>query len=309
MRDKILKSSPQYDILTFNQLINSKKLSNDIIIKEFDKLKKIDCTTNKRCFIGNKILYHYQFEELLKTRRDVKNYKTIEEIFNNPNELKKWIDYTIKINRIKKNDYITSNCVFECYRLCKGSIQFFKPYTTKYLCKHFKASAVLDPAAGWGGRLLGARSLNLEYTGIDTNINLKEGYDKMIELFGGKMIYKNCLDVDYSKINYDFVITSPPYINVEKYSNMTLFDNNKQYYTEFLIPLINKLIKHINKSINKKSYICINISNYMYDDYLKYGGVPCDEKMDLLQQMGGKKNKEIIYIWCVHKKIKFNILK
>ena len=30
---------------------------------------------------------------------------------------------------------------------------------------------VLDPA-GWGGRMLGAWALGIDYTGIDTNINM-----------------------------------------------------------------------------------------------------------------------------------------
>ena len=57
-------------------------------------------------------------------------------------------------------------------------------------------------------------------TGIDTNINLKPAYDKMIENYGGNMIYDNCLNVDFSQIDYDFVLTSPPYINLEKYECM-----------------------------------------------------------------------------------------
>ena len=298
----IKKNNPNYEMLTFQQLLDSKKLTETQINKEWINLSKKECKENKKCFTGNKILYHYQFKELLKTKRDVKNYLTMEEIFNDPTQKKIWIDNTIKADRIKKNDFITSNCVFECYRLYKGSINFFKPFTTKYLCKRFNASSVLDPTAGWGGRLLGARSLNLQYTGIDTNINLKEGYDEMIKRFGGAMIYDSCLDVDFSKINYDFVLTSPPYINIEKYSNMPLFESNEKYYKEFLIPLINKCLKYI-KVKNKESYVCINISNYMYEDYLRYGGLECDETIDLQQQMGGKPNKEVIYVWTKKQKI------
>ena len=288
-----LKINPCYDDLTFEELLNCKKLTDDKIMKQYKNLIKYKCDTNKRAFVGNKILYHYQFEELLDTKRDVKNYKTIREIFNDPILKKKWVDYTIKINRRPKCDEITSNDVFECYRRCKGSVVFFKPITTKYLCKKFNATKVLDFTAGWGGRLLGARSLGLDYIGIDTNTNLKEGYDNMIEKFGGKMIYKSCLDVDFSKIDYDFVLTSPPYFNIELYNNMKPFESEKIFYEEFLIPMINKSLKYIKND----GSVCINISNYMYDLYVKYGGVECKSTIDLLQQMGGKKNKEMVYVF------------
>ena len=289
----ITKSDPQYDILTFQQLLDLKKLDDIKLKKEWDKLIKAPSKKNRRTFVGNKILYHFQFEELLKTKRDIKNYKTMDEILSNKDLSKQWIDYSIKLNRNVKKAYLTSVDIFECYRLCRGSVVFFKPFTTKYLCTHFKATAVLDPCAGWGGRLLGARSLGLEYTGIDTNINLKKNYDKMIELYGGAMLYEDCLDTDFSAINYDMVITSPPYLNIEKYSHMPLFDSERAYYEDFLILLIKKCKSHIKRP----GRVCINISNTIYKKYLKYGGEKCDEELDLKQQMGGKPNKEVIYVW------------
>ena len=289
----ITKAEPKYNVLTFQQLLDLKKLTNINLKKEWNKLLKAPSEKNRRTFVGNKILYHFQFEELLKTKRDIKNYKTMDEILSNEELSKQWIDYAIKLNRNTKKAYLTSVDIFECYRLCRGSVVFFKPFTTKYLCTNFKATAVLDPCAGWGGRLLGARSLGLEYTGIDTNINLKKNYDKMLELYGGTMIYEDCLEADFSTINYDLVITSPPYLNIEKYSHMPLFDNEKAYYEDFLIPLIKKCRTHITRP----GHVCINISNTIYKKYLKYGGDECDEKLDLKQQMGGKPNKEVIYVW------------
>tara|TARA_R110001606_G_scaffold232898_1_gene380311 strand:+ start:85 stop:1083 length:999 start_codon:yes stop_codon:yes gene_type:complete len=305
--NQIKKENPNYDNINFNDVLNCKNINDDIINKEFNKLKALNCTENTRSFCGNKIIYNYQLNNMLNTRRDTKGRNVIfddllEEIFNDDWKKQYWINQTIKINRRKKNDFIDATDIYECYRLCRGSINTFKPATTKYLCNKFKATKMLDFTAGWGGRLLGARSLGIEYTGIDTNINLKNGYDKMINKFGGKMIYESCLDVDFSKIDYDFVLTSPPYINLELYDNMTPFESKEIFYKEFLIPMINKSLKYIKRN----GSVCINISNYMYDDYIKYGGKPCIDKIDLLQQMGGKPNKEMVYIF---RKLKFNIIK
>ena len=92
---------------------------------------------------------------------------------------------------------------------------------------------MLDPTAGWGGRMLGAWALGIDYTGIDTNVNMKPAYDSMIEMLNSKtpaifeepklqMLWQSALDVDFSTLDYDFVLTSPPYVNLEIYEHMEL---------------------------------------------------------------------------------------
>ena len=53
--------------------------------------------------------------------------------------------------------------------------------------------------------MLGAHSLNISYTGIDSNENMKQGYTEMIDKLEDdklKMIWGNCLNVDLSKIDF-----------------------------------------------------------------------------------------------------------
>jgi DNA modification methylase len=110
------------------------------------------------------------------------------------------------------------------------------------------------------------------------------------------MIWDSCLTVDYSKINYDFVLTSPPYINMELYKNMKPWENDKVFYEDFFIPLWQKCVDNIRRG----GTVCFNISPKMYDDAIKYGLTPCHAEEDLLQQLGqakGKKKQDKIYIW------------
>lgn len=291
---QVSKESPNYDSISYQDILNCKKLTDVEIEKEWSKLKKLNCKNNTRSFCGNKIIYHYVLENMLNTRRDKKNYKLLSEIFDDEELKIKMIDATIKAQRRKKLEYIEAVDIYECYRFHKGSINTFKAGCVKWLINRYKATKMLDFTAGWGGRLLGARASNIEYIGIETNTKLKPAYDEMISKFGGEMIYDNCMNVDFSKIDYDFVLTSPPYINLEKYEMMTEFSSKELYYKEFLIPMINKAIKHIRNN----GVVCINISNPMYNDYIKYGGVKCKaEVIALQQQLGGKKNKEGIYVF------------
>ena len=165
---------------------------------------------------------------------------------------------------------------------------------------------------GWGGRMLGAMALDIKYTGIDTNTNLKEGYEKMIDdiycdadvCIGDKegidninLIWENCLNIDYSGMDYDLILTSPPYINMELYENMTPFESDNKYYNEFLMPIMDRTFKYLKSG----GRMCINISPKIYKELTtKYGYRECDETEDLRQQMGKNyvvKSKDLIYIW------------
>jgi len=289
----ISKTTPDYKAINYEDVLNCKNITIDDMKKDFEKLVKLSVENNNNSFCGNKIIYALQLRNMLKVRRNTKNFETLEEIFEDDDKKKKLIDSAIKANRRKKLDYLEAVDIYELYRFHKGSVNTFKASAVKYLCKKYKATKYLDVCAGWGGRLLGARSLGIDYIGFDTNLNLKEGYDKMISLFGGEIVYKSCMDVDFSKIDYDFVLTSPPYCNVEIYEGSGMFEDWKDYYMNFLIPLIDRLKKHIRRN----GKVCINISDYMYDNYLKYGGIKAEQIISLKQQTGGKKNKEMVYVF------------
>jgi hypothetical protein len=110
-----------------------------------------------------------------------------------------------------------------------------------------------------------------------------------------RMIWDSCLNVDFSTIDYDFVLTSPPYINLELYENMTPFESEKAFYEQFLIPLINKCLT----SIRRGGRVCFNISPKMYGTLTeKYKYRTADETHDLLQQKRlGKDKGDKIYVW------------
>ncbi len=295
------------DSVSISDIENHKIISTRELQKDLENLRRFDATENRNNFYGNPFLYHFQFKNLLNCRRE--KGKTVYDIWNDPEEQKKLIENTRKRNRGGRT---AAGNVYECFRINLGSIVMFKSTTAKYLYKKYGASHVLDPTAGWGGRMLGAWALDIDYTGIDTNLELQPAYDGMIdflnkeqeldtELFETqtsqlKMIFKSCLDVDFSKIPYDMVLTSPPYINLELYEHMDPWQSDELFYKDFFLPLFEKCLKHIKIGGN----VCFNISPKMYEDALKHGLPECDSEEDLLQQLGqqkGKKKQDKIYIW------------
>jgi len=299
--------------VTLTDIENHKNITTKELRRDLDNLNRFDATANANNFAGNPFLYHYQFKNLLKCRRQ--DGKTIYDIHSDPQAWAKLIADTKVRNRGGRT---AAGNVFECFRINLGSIVMFKATTAKYLYKKYRAKSVLDPTAGWGGRMLGAWSLGIDYTGIDTNVEMRQAYADMMAFLkaetgfdnalfevdnGSKlnMIWSSCLDVDFSELDYDFVLTSPPYVNLELYEHMTPWQRDEDFYTNFFIPLHTKCVTHIRPG----GHVAFNISPKMYADAVKHGLRPCDEEEDLKQQMGqkvaalkkGKKSQDKIYVW------------
>lgn len=278
--------------LTFKDIVEDKKLTEAELTRDLDSLLSYTAEKNERKFCGNPFLYHYQMANLSKVR--VKGAPSLYDKMNDPELLAKLCRQAEKLNRTGT----PANRLFEANRF-NNAVVFFKPTTAKWLYKKFGATKVLDPTAGWGGRLLGAWALGIDYTGIDLNTGMKEAYDQMIDRLPANtsnltMMYGNCLDVDFSEIEYDMVLTSPPYVNLEMYENMSKFESNAAFYRDFLIPLLNKCLAHIKTG----GYVCFNISPKMYDDLLAAGYRAADMTEDLLQQKRlGTDKQDKIYCW------------
>lgn len=291
------------DKVTIEDIENHKLISEEELNRDLANLLKFDAKENTNAFFGNPFQYHFQLKNLLKCKRD--KGETIYDVWNDPISRDKLIDSTRKRNRGGRT---AAGNVYEAFRINTGSIVLFKATSAKYLYKKYGATQVLDPTSGWGGRMLGAWSLGIDYTGFDTNIEMKESYDNMIDYLSDynplhtmlgsniKMNWMSCLDADFSKIDYDFVLTSPPYVNMELYEHMVPWNSDAEFYTEFFIPLWKKCIDNIKTN----GHVCFNISPKMYDDALSHGLIPCDIEEDLKQQLGqqtGKKKQDKIYIW------------
>lgn len=280
-----------YVRLSFADIVNHKKLTDEELDYDIQKLKDYDATENKRTFCGNPFLYHYQLENMCKVK--VGKKPSLYDVMNNDKLYQKVWDLMITNKRGGKS---VESDFFEANRY-NGAVVCFKSATAKYIYKKYNAKSVLDPTAGWGGRMLGAHALGIKYTGIDLNDNMANAYQEMMNKLQDEnltMIFGNSLDIDFSEIEYDFVLTSPPYVNLELYENMTPYDSNKSFYDMFLIPLLKKCLKHI-KPYGK---VCFNISPKMYKDLIKFGFRECDYSENLLQQKrDGKDKQDQIYIW------------
>jgi hypothetical protein len=159
--------------------------------------------------------------------------------------------------------------------------------------------------------MLGAWAAGCAYTGFDINTDLKPAYQNMMEHMlmpgsgwrkdGLTMRWENFLTADISGVDYDLVLTSPPYINKEMYPHMPAFESKAKFYTDFLIPLISKCRDNMKRS----GWVCINISPQMYKDLTDTHKYPaCERQEPLLQQKRlGKDKADMIYCWRVTREV------
>ena len=159
----------------YETILADKALTADEITKEFKKLKNYPATQNKRCFAGNPLLYHFMLDVLCQV--ETSGGMSIKNQAENEDRRQYWYDQMTKVGRTGT----FAVRFFEVVRVCRCPINFFKPTIAKYLYKQLNAQKVLDPCAGWGGRLLGAMALGIDYIGFDTNQMLRPCYGKMMD--------------------------------------------------------------------------------------------------------------------------------
>ena len=293
-------------------------------IKEFlslrEMVKKKDF--NSKSVLGNRVV-DYGTEKMRKKTK-----------YRNKSHFERWNDKVardkvIKFARrlYKKGDKRTIEASIRgAIELQWGSVNTMRPAAAACAYKKNKATKVLDFTAGWGARLVAAMAMDIDYIGIDANTSLKPGYDKIIKLLKPyskskvKMIFKKAETVDFSKLKYDFVFTSPPYEYLEVYENMENYENKGQkvsqpyssskiklddsekFYDEFMIPTLKRIYKHLPKG----RHICLNMPDIMYTK-IKKKWKKADKKdiYSIVGRVGGPEDfkrleKEQIFCWKKH---------
>ena len=156
----------------------------------------------------------------------------------------------------------------------------YRPQMMKLACMKYNAETVLDPCAGWGGRMLGAVSAGCKYYAFEPNTTTYDNLQKLINFLGiQNRVQIICDDArnmnNYNLPNVDLVLTSPPYFDLEVYTHedtqsITNCDNYDNWCETFLKPIIEKSLAHLMA----KGVSCWNVGKVgnrdMFKDVIKY---------------------------------------
>lgn len=289
-----------------NIAFSIKPITKEKAIQDYQHLVHLPNINNRsdRCRIGNDCVDYFTFEERLNTKGkyNVNFYEFIENI--EEFKKKKFIQNMLLYYETTKNKNKTKNqnTVYkEVYNICISAINIFRPIVAMDIYSRFKPTSILDFTCGWGGRLLGACALNIpNYIGIDINKNLEIPYQKMKEFLNSQhspteinIIIKDALQVDYSKLDYDMVFTSPPYFFLEKYSFNNIYSSKEEMKNDFYEPIFKKTYD----SLKKGGYYCLNINQEIFKEIAIPLFGPAMEEIPLKKSKRQNDYQEFIYVW------------
>lgn len=294
-----------------------KPISEQTMIQDYYKLCKLYSSENIKLReigdappisygtrVGNNFVDYFTFCERLETKGkyNANYFDFIENIewFKTKNFIRNMLTYyvTTKNASNKKNDYTVYK---EVYNICISSINIFRPIVAAEIYCLYKPNVVLDFTCGWGGRLVGACATRVpKYIGIDINSNLIQPYKSMLNTLNNlnsstevQLIFQDALTVDYSKLEYDFVLTSPPYYTIEKYSHNNTYNTKNSMNELFYRPLFERTFRYLKAG----GHYCLNVNNEIYQNAcIPVLGI-ADDKLPLKKSCRQNGYQEYIYIW------------
>jgi hypothetical protein len=195
--------------------------------------------------------------------------------FNNDAKLKRAIKLCYVHRDEGENSVIPKNLRRALELVSGGSIQNFKPMNARavweYICPVFRGN-LLDFSSGYGGRMLGAMTSNLRYhyTGIDPNTKTFNGLEALGELLtecnmGAGYAMNNIPSEEFDPEPgfYDAAFSSPPYFNLETYTDeptqcMNRCSNIDAWFELYVEPTL----RMIHKGLADDGIYAVNIADY-----------------------------------------------
>jgi hypothetical protein len=267
-------------------------ISDDYLNKEFKKFKALkteyfwrDEKSLKHISAGNHIFKNFMPHMIEAKYKGVSPLET----FNSYSLFYKVLEYSLNTDKSILPNFIYNNLIH-----FNGGVVGFPCSVAKVIVEKFSPEdgVVVDPCAGWGGRLIGASVLNRSYIGFEPWDKTARGLNNIINFFEIKkaVIFNTEFNIEKAPEQCSLVFTSPPYIDLEVYGKPMKIEDWKN--------LMSSIIKYAEESLVLGGYLVLNIprflKNLLPETFLK------EEESIYWFTSSRKKNldkAEILYIW------------
>jgi hypothetical protein len=261
IKNAIKDNFPKFE--SVEEIING-VMDIPLAMHQFNKL----CSGNKNTGGDISLLFN---PHRLETKINNRKYSVADQFLNQDrpmiNSLSQWLS--------KQADVVHHRQYIDAAKANTGTqiAHEFKPYLAReiYLDYCKVGAKVLDPCAGWGGRMIGFASSGLggEYWATDPSTKTYNGLEKLKEfLHSAAELVKTQIflhdlpfeDLALEEEVFDFAFTSPPYFDTEIYSNEeTQAFNRYKTLEEFNEKFLSVLIKNTMRSLRKDACFLLNI--------------------------------------------------
>jgi hypothetical protein len=186
---------------------------------------------------------------------------SVREAWYEPKLLRRAIQFQISVG-----DPLVPPRVFRALQAVVHGPTNFRPCFAKAIVEAYSPpeGVVLDPCAGYGGRAAGTLVTGRTYVGVDPHPQAKLAFLGLQKVFGGHLEFHHSPfeDADLGDLSSDLVFTSPPYFNVERYSedssqSWVRYFSWQSWVDGFLRPLVIKSEAHLKSG----GYFCVNTKN------------------------------------------------
>lgn len=234
----IRQFQPEFPLIQSHEIISNISTS----IKNYD----IDAILADRTFNNNSSLIGVShLKSMFKSywKSSFKDSKSPIDAWQDDKIMEKVIKYRIGLNNSGEIFDFSIHQMIRGLSATRHTISFFKPVLAAAIYKHFigdkENPTVFDPCCGFGGRLLGFKSLYPDgiYIGCEPNI---ETFNELVELsknFTNVHLF-NCKLEDFNLSLLpdiiDLTFTSIPYYDLETYSNPVEYSNFEHWKETFI---------------------------------------------------------------------------
>ena len=192
------------------------------------------------------------------------NARMVCDSLNSPSPIRSW--FNPKIRKSVESSKFFEKSPRTALALRKYIPSQFRPSAAKCLYSLFNAKRIYDPCGGWGDRLSAFLShpTTQEYYLRDTNPNLFLGYEEQISIFNKtkKVIFElKGSEIDSPDFKPDFIFTSPPYFNIEKYDGIDSSHKNYKRFDIWMRDFLFKMVYNSYSILETNGHLAINISD------------------------------------------------
>ena len=300
--DELNKARLHKTLEYFNRGIDIKKEYENLKIDNVD----VNSITAQKTSKSNSIIKSRQYHLY-----DVKDHKglNIEMNWNKEGLIKAF-------KQLDKPNYTVNANISELLKKFKYSpVSVYSPIMTKRILEELGCRSVFDPCIGWGGRMVGTTCLdNGIYTGCEPCNATFQGLERIkndLDLESQVTLInkpvEEALDHELKDMTFDCCLTSPPYYDLEIYSDEDTQSINKfPSYELWLEKFIDPIIKYVTEHCTKFS--CWSVKDFKTDKYYpflgdiikiheKYGWIPLIQYKIKKNVSNETKDGDITYVF------------